>query len=208
LPTARPLLVLHRTRHRLWHEGYLVTEKLENALELQEFVRRLGLLPVEIRRERMQRLLRLLGRLIRELHGRRLSHRDLKSANLLVRTDLFEEGGWNPPGGLADIDLLAPAPPLGGMFSLVGAGVWFIDLVGVRRHEHLKRERRIKDLTRLHASFHQNPLVTRTDKLRFLRTYLTWGLRGRQGWKHWWKAIARATRAKVARNQRSGRPLA
>jgi hypothetical protein len=50
--------------------------------------------------------------------------------------------------------------------------------------------------------------LTRTDKLRFLRIYLGWGLTGKQGWKEWWRAIARETQAKVERNARRGRPLA
>ena len=50
-------------------------------------------------------------------------------------------------------------------------------------------------------------LLTRSDRVRFLRVYLQWGLRGRGNWKAWWRAIAAATADKVVRNQRSGRPL-
>jgi hypothetical protein len=60
----------------------------------------------------------------------------------------------------------------------------------------------------LHASFHRHPLLTRTEKLRFLRGYLAWGLHGKGDWKAWWRAIDTATRAKIARNARRGRPLA
>jgi hypothetical protein len=81
-------------------------------------------------------------------------------------------------------------------------------LVGIRLHHKLTRARRVQNLARLHASFRNHALVTRTDKLRFLRDYLQWGLRGRHGWKRWWREIERATQAKVARNLRSGRPLA
>ncbi len=80
--------------------------------------------------------------------------------------------------------------------------------MGVTRHRKLRYARRVQNLARLHASFFQNPALTRTDKLRFLRSYLQWGLVGREGWKQWWKDIERATLAKVARNRRSGRPLA
>jgi hypothetical protein len=38
LPTARPLLVLHRQRHGLKREGYLLAEKIENALDLHAFL--------------------------------------------------------------------------------------------------------------------------------------------------------------------------
>jgi hypothetical protein len=66
----------------------------------------------------------------------------------------------------------------------------------------------VQNLARLHASFLAMPLVTRTDKLRFLRMYLNWALVGRSNWKGWWNEIAAATRAKAARNAKRGRPLA
>ena len=65
----------------------------------------------------------------------------------------------------------------------------------------------MQNLARLHTSFRDHPALTRTDKLRFLRVYLQWGLFGRERWKGWWRAVAEATQAKVARNARSGRPL-
>jgi len=87
-------------------------------------------------------------------------------------------------------------------------GVWLIDLVGMRVHKKMTREDRIQNLTRLHASFHSSPLLTRTDKLRFLRTYQGWGLHSSGVWKKWWKAVDKATQAKVSRNRSRGRPLA
>jgi hypothetical protein len=66
----------------------------------------------------------------------------------------------------------------------------------------------VQNLARLHASFYQDPALTRSDKLRFLRVYLQWGLLGRGTWKRWWKEIEQATEVKVARNLKNGRPLA
>ena len=83
----------------------------------------------------------------------------------------------------------------------------FIDLVGVMRHRKLRRSRRIQNLARLNASSLCCAGLTRTDKLRFLRVYLRWGLRGRCGWKRWWRTIAKATADKIDRNRRKGRPL-
>jgi hypothetical protein len=51
-------------------------------------------------------------------------------------------------------------------------------------------------------------MLTRTDRLRFLRTYLQFHLVGRAGWKRWWRAVDAATRIKVERNAQSGRVLA
>ena len=86
--------------------------------------------------------------------------------------------------------------------------MWLIDLVGVRRHRRLGRRRKVQNLARLHASFFRDPCVTRTDKLRFLWVYLRCGLRGKPGWKDWWREVEQATLAKVAGNARRGRPLA
>jgi hypothetical protein len=174
LPTPRPLAVLHRRRHGLWHEGYLLTELVPAAADLHAHLASLAARGAAECRTGLRRLLDQAAGLIRELHRRNLSHRDLKAANLLVNAD----------------------------------GLWLIDLVGVRLHRRLPRRRRVQNLARLNASFYQSPLLTRTDRLRFLRVYLQWGLFGRHRWKRWWRQIEEATRAKVARNARSGRPLA
>lgn len=83
----------------------------------------------------------------------------------------------------------------------------FIDLVGVRTLRHVKRSRRVKDIVRLNVGFLNDPLVTRTDRLRFLRMYLLWALHGKADWKSWWKELAQRTEAKVLQNHRRGRPL-
>ena len=85
--------------------------------------------------------------------------------------------------------------------------ITFIDLVGSSRAKNPTIPRRVKDLMRLNASFLANLDVTRTDKLRFLRVYLHWGLEGRANWKIWWTQIAEATSRKQARNLKRGRPL-
>jgi serine/threonine protein kinase len=178
LPTPRPLAVWHRYRHGLPHEGYLLTEKVADAVDLRTFVNHLHSLPAADCRTRLRCLIDRLAHLLATLHQFRLSHRDLKAANILIR-------------GLADEDI---------RLSL-------IDLVGVRRVRKLRRARRVRNLARLNASFFNRPGLTRGDRLRFLRVYLRWGLRGRGGWKRWWRQIAAATADKVQRNLRRGRPL-
>jgi tRNA A-37 threonylcarbamoyl transferase component Bud32 len=185
LPTPRPLAVLHRRRHGLSFEGYLLTEKIDDALELHDFVTSLDSLPSHERGILLRRSIEQVGRLVRDLHLRQLSHRDLKAANILVVS--------HESSSLATIHR--------------SPSVWLVDLVGVRRHRRLSRRRRVRNLARLHASFYHSPSLTRTDKLRFLRMYLQWGLFGRDGWKRWWREIEVATRAKIARNARLRRPL-
>jgi hypothetical protein len=83
--------------------------------------------------------------------------------------------------------------------------VWFIDLVGVRRHGELGQGRRVRDLARLHVSFLDHPALTRSDRLRFLLGYLFRSEFAKEGWKEWWNAIDRAAHDKVRRNQSRGR---
>jgi hypothetical protein len=177
LPTPRPLLVLHRRRHGLAREGYLLIEGVPDCEELAQHVAGLGPLPAEVRRRRLRSLIEQLARLVRELHARHLAQRDLKAANVLVQP------------------------------TASGPALWLIDLVGVTRHRFLSRRRRVQNVARLHASFRNHPLLTRTDRLRFLRTYLGWGLYGKQGWKSWWRDIACVTDKKVMKNSRNGRVL-
>jgi hypothetical protein len=128
---------------------------------------------------------------MRELHRRQVSHRDLKGANILISVPAAgEDGAGN-----------------GSQFASPASNVWLIDLAGVTTSRRLPLARRIQNLARLHASLGRHALLTRTDKLRFLRTYLQWGLAGRSDWKVWWRAIERATQAKIRRNARNGRPL-
>jgi tRNA A-37 threonylcarbamoyl transferase component Bud32 len=180
LPTPRPLAVFHRHCLGLPREGYLVMEKVSDALDLAEYNQRLASQPTAVRQPLLRDMLVRIGRLLGTLHQRQLSHRDLKAPNLLLRMDT---------DGLTVKEVL------------------FIDLVGVRRHGKLQRRRRVQNLARLNASFRQQSGLTRTDKLRALRAYLAWGLHGRLGWKRWWNEIAAATEAKARRNQRLGRPL-
>jgi tRNA A-37 threonylcarbamoyl transferase component Bud32 len=177
LPTPRPLLVLHRRRHGLAREGYLLVEKVPDCEELSHHVAGLGTLSAEVRRQRLRSLIEQLARLVRELHARHLAQRDLKAANVLVQP------------------------------TASGPTLWLIDLVGISRPRILSRCRRVQNIARLHASFRNHPLLTRTDRLRFLRTYLRWALHGKQGWKSWWRDIDRATHKKVIKNSRSGRVL-
>jgi tRNA A-37 threonylcarbamoyl transferase component Bud32 len=69
LPTPRPLAVFHRYRRGLPAEGYLLTELVPDPTPLAS-----GIRPVATR----------LARLLRAMHDRGVSHRDLKSANVIL----------------------------------------------------------------------------------------------------------------------------
>ena len=195
LPTARPLLVLHRRRHGLLYEGYLLSTKIEHAQHLHDGLDSLHRLPAAERRRVLRARIEVVGLAVREMHGRQLSHRDLKANNIMVATQ-----GHETIGG--------PTWPGPSLLPLSRAGVWFVDLVGVAAPSGLSVERRVQNLARLNASFHWRDELSRTDRLRFLRTYLQWGLYGKQNWKSWWRAVALATQAKLDRNDRLGRQVA
>jgi tRNA A-37 threonylcarbamoyl transferase component Bud32 len=174
LPTARPLCVLHRCRGGVPAEGYLLVEKVPDALGLTEAIAAAGDFRV------IRRWVNEIGREVGRMHDREVSHRDLKAPNILMS------------GAARDPRTAVPV---------------LIDLVGVVVGKAVGRRTRVRDLARLNASFLHATAVTRSDRLRFLRAYFGWGLRGRGEWKRWWNWIGAATRAKVAKNERTGRPL-
>jgi tRNA A-37 threonylcarbamoyl transferase component Bud32 len=202
LPTARPLAVLHRRVCGLPREGYLVTAKIADAVDLHQYLNDLHALPDAKRRVSLRCRIDQVARLVRELHRCRLSHRDLKAANILVDNscnhEVFSDAAQERPlpGRFYEASLKEPLP-----------GIWLIDLVGMNAPRRLRRGRLVQNLARLNASVGGSPALTRADKLRFLRVYMQWGLCGNARWKDWWRAIERATLLKVERNRRNGRPL-
>lgn len=182
LPTPRPLAILRCQQQGLTFTEYLLTEKVAEAVDLAQFMAVLQRLSGAERQSRLREAIDQLARLVRELHRRRLRQRDLKASNILVQ--------------------LSRA----GVDSFFGP-FFLIDLVGVHYLKPTDNHSRLRDLTRLHASFTRTTILTRSDKLRLLRVYLQCGLFGRHTWKQWWRAIDQATVAKIERNRRSGRPL-
>lgn len=130
------------------------------------------------RRDVIRKRIYSVARILREFHERFFGHRDLKAANLLTPIDADDHR------------------------------VWFVDLVGVQRRQLVKDKSRIRDLGRLLASFLNHPVLTRTDRLRFLGCYLNWNLHGKTGWKRWWRELGDVAQRKIERNKRLGRPLA
>jgi len=123
-----------------------------------------------------------LARMLRRMHDAGLSHRDLKAPNILVTPAEGER----------------PRPVL-------------VDLDGLRRPGQVSVRRRVRDLMRLAVSLEEWGLARRTDRLRFLRTYLGRAgvprpmtiqarRRGQTGparrLRRWWRRIARAAERK------------
>jgi tRNA A-37 threonylcarbamoyl transferase component Bud32 len=159
-------------------ETYLITAKAEPATTLRDYLfQTLPQLPASERRSQIQRLNVALAWLIRTLHERSLSDRDLKASNILV------EG--NPAVSNPRLSL--------------------IDLVGVQLAHPIPQGRRIQNLARLQVSLAHVPGRTRTDSLRFLRAYTPAAFARRDTWKALWRSIAARCADKEERNRRTGR---
>lgn len=188
IPTPQNLAFLSRGRsfasdRIFWflpHETYLITVKEDHVVDLATYARKvLSNLAPEVRRARILGLTSALAQLVRSLHERSLSHRDLKASNILINVDSIDTGH---------------------RLSL-------IDLVGVRLRHPLPWSRRVQNLARLCISLDAVAGRTRSDSLRFLRLYLPWGLSPLNDWKRTWRAIEKGIRQKRSRNRRRGRPL-
>jgi len=196
LPTARPFVVLHRRKLGMWHEGYLLTEKINHAHDLHDSLSSLAMFSATERMMLLRALIERVARTIRSLHQRQLSHRDLKAANILVRR-------WDAPPD----EPSAYSQDIQNLLYMPESAIWLIDLVGVENFTELSLGRKVQNLSRLNASFHDSPSISRTDRLRFLMTYLHCGAFGRCDWKSWWKQVGKATEKKVLRNRRLGKHL-
>ena len=182
IPTPRPLTLLHGYRLFLPAWALLVCEKLNDVVDLRQAI---AYLQKETTRDALARywqLIRAVAKLVARLHRHGFSDRDLKAAHVLVQRCYLEQSGDEPE-------------------------LHLVDLVGLSRPLVLTQTRRIRDLARLQASFHNEPAISRTDRLRFLLAYLRDGLPKQCEWKHWWRKIAAAAQRKVVRNQRQNRPL-
>jgi tRNA A-37 threonylcarbamoyl transferase component Bud32 len=142
IATPRPLLAVSPRWHNLLSPSYLATEWIEGGVPLDAFARAATARTPDQRRAQMGDAAGRLGRLIGTLHKLGFSHRDLKSANLLVR----EKGRQ--------------------------VEVFLIDLDGAMRSGLRTETTRLKNLLRLQAATCQTAGVTLTLRCRFLRSYL------------------------------------
>jgi hypothetical protein len=162
LPTPRPLAIFHRRRFGLPAEGYLLTELVPAAEPLA--------IP-------NRDLLYRLGRMLRAMHDRGVSHRDLKAPNILLAH------GVEPVLiDLVGVRTQARLTPARRAKELARLNASFATNPGVTRGDRLRL---------LLAYLAAGPKL---DSVKV-------------DWKTWWKWVSRATAAKVARNRRAGRVL-
>lgn len=180
LPTPRPLVLIHKLRLGLPVTSYLITERVPDSLTINRYLQRhLANMDAKEGKRLIRGVLTESAYLLRKLHDRGVSHRDLKASNILA--------------SYSD-DIAHPH-------------LWVIDLDGVQTWHTVPERHRIQNLTRFHVSFHNNPWVSRADKLRFLRIYLGRAFADKNRWKLFWHSIREHTEKKIARNLRKGRSI-
>jgi hypothetical protein len=181
VPTPRPLALIHRSRFGLPWDGYLLREAVDGATPLDQYLASLHSFDPAQRRVALQRRIEQVAHLVRVLHERGLSHVRLGGDTVFV-------------GDAPDLaSRLANPHPWLPIFD----GVWLMDLVGLSCHFPMPRRLRVQNLARLNAGLMRHAILSRTDRLTFLGTYLQWDLHGRTGWKAWWREIASETQKLV-----------
>ncbi len=153
-----------------WHparrRSFLITEALENTISLEDFCRSWRHRPPSTVLKRA--LIAEVARIARRLHRNGLNHRDFYLCHLLLQR--------RPDGEIPD----EKAPRL-----------YLIDLHRVRRRQPLPRRWQVKDIAGIYFSSYPAGL-TRTDRLRFIRTYTREPLRkALQDENGFWRQVVR-----------------
>ena len=177
LPTARPLAVVERRAAGLLLDSICLTEAIPDSKDFDAMLRMD--LPKQDRdrlRGLKDQLIRVLVRLVKDLHAKGFAHRDLKAANILIQWDL---DGNDPPR------------------------LTLIDLDGLSLCRRLSWAERLRPLMRLNVSLDDVKIVTRTDRLRFLKAFLIDPGRSDAGWKDVWRELAgRSDRKRTHKEKR------
>lgn len=171
LPAALPLAVVERRALGLLRtDSILITELIEDAVDLEAFlVRSIGPQVAAVQRRAKDALIASVVRLVFDMADRGFIHRDMKAPNLLVR--------WAPPfDGAPDLTL--------------------IDMDGIRHRRGAQLAAAVRAIVRLNVSLSAVRVVTRTDRLRFLRSFLLATGQPLRQWKELWAAMRDSTERK------------
>lgn len=170
IPTARPLAVVEKRRCGFLLDSLLVTEYLENAHDLDTLVT-IHLRDLLVPRQRALKdhiIGQIVSILCRLAEGGRI-HRDMKAPNVMVQ--------WDPD---------STDPPR----------VLLVDLDGVLKPWRTRPDGGVRAIMRLNVSLDHCRLVTRSDRLRFLKRYLERTGQPTADWKTLWHRIAQWSQTK------------
>ncbi len=164
LPTAQPLAVIERFAGGVIRlDSLCFTEYMVGSHDLETFLTTsVASLPTDLQRRVKDRLGSSIVRLLKAFHARGFAHRDLKAPNLLVKWDAPYDGG---------------------------PSLTLIDMEGIRHVGRPSERQKMQALVRLCVSLLSCPACTRTDCLRFLKSYLTDPGRTPWDWKAHWRDL-------------------
>lgn len=143
--TPRPLALIEQTSGK--QDGWLVSEAVIDAIDLDHFA--LTILPTLDARPCRKTKLAIMSRLVQlfvDLHAHGIFHRDMKASNILLRD-------WSDPNASPSVVL--------------------IDLEGARVSPRRARRERWRPMVRLAASLLEYVGITRADRARFVKLYVS-----------------------------------
>jgi tRNA A-37 threonylcarbamoyl transferase component Bud32 len=163
LPAAQPLAIVERYFGLTRTDSILFVEYVTDSVDLETFMtRNVGALDPRRQRAVKATLIESVVRLLKTFHERGFVHRDLKAPNLLVN--------WTAPyDGRPNLTL--------------------IDMDGIRHVWRPTEGQQMRALVRLCSSLLSSPGCTCTDRLRFLKGYLTGPGQTAAKWKDIWRQI-------------------
>jgi tRNA A-37 threonylcarbamoyl transferase component Bud32 len=165
IPAARAMAAVEFRSSRMVTKSFFLTEEIVGGKTADAYWREeLETLRDHDAKCRRQNFLRRLALLFRHLHDQNVYHNDLKDVNILV-----------VPGSDRQPE-----------------SIFLLDLEGIRRYWKLSRRRKIKNLVQLNRSLGSH--LPRSDKLVFIKSYLSRSFADRREMKRWIRAVLEQSR--------------
>ena len=173
ITTPRPLAVIVPRWYQIGVEAYLAIEWVDGARNLRQVALSLSQFTSTTRRSFMHAAAKGVGELIARMHEARISHRDLKATNLLLRK------------------------------TASGVESYVIDLDGAQHHlRRLGWHQRFCNLSRLELSSRELAAISNADRLRLLQAYLDASTAPKPHWKMAWQELSEIAGQRALRPKR------
>lgn len=175
--TARPLALIERKRFGVLIDSVMIAERVDPAIDLDTLLTvTMREMPGQRQRLLKEQLATGLLTVTRQLLERGYRHRDFKAPNIIVQ--------WDPA---------ADAPPQ----------IVLVDLDGVLPLWFSRQRAAMQMLMRLNVSLDHCRRVTRTDRLRFLKRFLSRYGQPAGDWKAAWRELGAQSDRKRTNREKS-----
>jgi tRNA A-37 threonylcarbamoyl transferase component Bud32 len=164
IPTPKPIAAIVPSNLSWKQKGYLAVEWLENSKQLDQLCQDILIISPQERKFILKKLANQLGNVIGRMHVERISHHDLKAANILIKETPQE------------------------------MKCFLIDLDGVETTSKLNNSTRFKNLARLNTTSMKQAAISLTDRCRFIKAYSSLQTGEYANWKYCWKQTLKQTR--------------